>query len=101
MSPIVTNGSRSVGMLSLIGIMGQGRLCPAGTARRYPCAAAAMSDSAQADRLADGGDPPRLCLVAGEAERPALGEARLARAAAGDHRRGVAVLNVAPPGEVD
>src|SRR6185437_3773362 len=55
----------------------------------------------EADGLAHGGDPPRLRLVAGQAERPALGEARLARPAAGDHGRGVAILDVAPAGEVD
>src|ERR1700761_8213483 len=109
-SAAVTIGNRSVGMLSLIGIMRRGAYGPllwAGTrptgtpgrrCARARCPGREGRSLGQADGLAHGGDPPRLRLVAAQAERPALGEAGLARPAAGDHGRGVGGLVVASAG---
>ena len=50
---------------------------------------------------ADGGYPPGLLVGSVERERPALGELGRSRLASGHDRGGVAILEVAPAGELD
>src|SRR5450432_3786562 len=99
-SATVTSANRSVGMLSLIGIKRPGGYAAPGRAGCGRAACAPRQTLSEPDGRAHGGDPPRLRLVVGEAERPALGEVRRLVAAAGDDRGGIAVLDVAPAGQV-
>src|ERR1019366_5496134 len=96
-SPSVTNGNRSVGMLSLIGITRGGALQLPGS--RAPEAPTALL-LRLSDRRADRDDPPRLRGVPVEREDPVLAEARRARSAPGHDPGRVAVLEVAPPFDV-
>ena len=50
---------------------------------------------------ADGGYPPGLLVGSVEGEGPALGELGRSRPASGHDRGGVAILEVAPAGELD
>ena len=92
----VTNGNRSVGMLSLIGITRPRRLSRSAGRRRY-----------RGPRLSAGRGAPTVTIrhgsdgVAVERERPVLGEARRPRAAAREQLGRVAVLDVAPALDVE
>src|ERR1700748_2134369 len=86
-SPTVTTGGRSIGMLSLAG-----NTPPQGYGRPR---------LRETDGRAGRHDPPRLAVIAGQRQRPALGGARPARPAGGPHRRPIPVLDVAVAGDVD
>src|ERR1700761_3381375 len=69
--------------------------------RNIERSAPGRESSGQADGGGHRRDLPRVGLIVGEAERPPLGEARLAGLAAGQHRGSVTILDVATTGEVD
>src|SRR5437588_12759762 len=97
-SAAVTNGNRSVGMLSLIGSTREDYVGAAAQAPPPPFLASSLRPD---ERRGHGDDPPRVGARPAERERPAFGELPLPRLVASHDRGRVAILEITPADDLD